>query len=327
MKAALCHAFGDPRNPETIIIDDIADPEPGPDEVVLRVKATALNFFDTLTVQDKYQFKPDLPFSPGAEVAGVIERLGSGVVGFAEGEAVLAYVQWNGAREKTRAKADNLIRIPEGVGDETAACVTVTYGTAIHGLRDRAQLQPDETLFVSGASGGAGLAAVQLGKLMGARVIAGASSPEKLAICKAQGADDLVNYTEEDLKVRLKDLTNGRGVDVIYDCIGGDYAEPALRAMAWQGRFLVVGFAAGDIPKIPTNLLLLKGCSLIGVFWGVFASREPERHRSGMEQILEWCRTGALKPYIETIFPLEDTGKALALIANRQAKGKIIIRP
>lgn len=327
MRAALCKAFGDPRNPETIVVEDIAEPKPGPNHVVLKVGAAALNFLDTLTVQNKYQFKPDMPFSPSTEVAGTIDKLGSGVQGFAEGDRVLAYLRFNGAREKAVAEASQLIPVPDDVSDEVASCISVTYGTAFHGLRDRAKLQKGETLFVSGASGGAGLAALQIGKLMGARVIAGASSPEKLAICKDNGADDLVNYTEEDLKESLKDLTNGNGVDVIYDCIGGDYAEPALRAMAWEGRFLVVGFAAGQIPRIPTNLLLLKGCNLVGVFWGVFRDRNPDRHRAGMEQILEWCRTGVLKPHIEAEFPLEDTGKALALIANRQAKGKVVIKP
>jgi len=327
MKAALCKAFGDPTDPNIIVIEDIAEPEPGPHQVVLKVGAAALNFLDTLTVQDKYQIKPGLPFSPATEVAGRIDKLGSKVIGHAEGDRVLANINFNGAREKTLAEAAQLIPVPDDVPDEIAASVSVTYGTAFHGLKDRADLQKGETLFISGASGGAGLAALQLGKLIGARVIAGASSAKKLAVCKDHGADDLVNYSEEDLKDRLKALTDGNGVDVIFDCIGGNYAEPALRAMAWQGRFLVVGFAAGEIPRIPLNLLLLKGCSMIGVFWGVFRSREPERHRAGMEQILEWCSSGALKPHIGAEFPLEETGKALALIASRQSTGKIVIKP
>lgn len=323
MKAAICKTFGSP-----ITIEDIAEPTPEKDEVLLKVGAASLNFADTLMLRDAYQFSPPLPFSPGAEVAGTIEAIGADVCGFEVGERVLAYTRWNGCREKTVAKAETLVRVPDDVSDEVASGVTVTYGTAIHGLKDRANLQPKETLAVIGAAGGAGLAAVEIGRMMGAHVIAVASSEDKCAKSIEHGADEaLCLGDEDDLKSWLKDATDGRGVDVVYDCVGGDLAEPALRACAWEGRFLVVGFASGTIPKIPANLLLLKGCDMKGVFWSSFVHKEPAKHRENIEKVLEWCETGSLTPHIHDVFPLEKTSEALSVITERRAVGKVVVRP
>jgi NADPH2:quinone reductase len=324
MKAILCNTLG---GPESLTLADIPVPEPQPGEVLVRVKAAALNFLDTLILRGKYQFKPDLPFSPGSEIAGVVERTGPAVPDLMPGERVMGYARFNGCREFATLPAKDLLRIPDGVADEAAAGLTITYGTAIHGLRDRGHLNAGETLAVLGASGGAGLAAVEIGKALGATVIACASSPEKLAICRQHGADALVNYESEDLKDALRTLTNDRGPDVIYDCVGDRYAEPALRSIAWAGRYLVVGFAAGEIPRIPLNLLLLKGCDMAGVFFGRFTELEPEAHRRNMEQLLAWCKDGTLRPHIGQVFPLEETAKAVALLESRKAVGKMIIRP
>ena len=324
MKAALCTQFGDP---DDITIEDIAEPEPAAGEVVIRVHAAALNFYDTLLLRDRYQYSPPLPFSPSGEVAGVIESMGPDVTGFEAGQRVMAYIRWNGCREKVAVRADALIPIPEGVSDEVASGVSVTYGTAIHGLKDRGHVREGQSVAVLGASGGAGLAAVEIAKAMGARVIAAASSADKLAVCKRHGADELIDYAAEDLKTRLKELTGGDGVDVVYDCVGGPYAEAALRATGWEGRFLVVGFASGEIPKMPLNLALLKGCDIVGVFWNGFTEREPARNRSNIEDVLQWCATGALEPRIHGTFALADTVKALKIIAAREATGKIVIRP
>ncbi len=324
MRAVLCNSFD---GPEALSLGNIPEPIPGPGEVTIRVSAAALNFFDTLVIRGKYQFRPDLPFSPGGEVAGRILQLGPGVEDFAEGQRVMARLQWNGCREVALAKATDIIPLPDAVADASAAGLTITYGTAMHGLKDRAALRSGETVAVLGASGGAGLAAVEIAKLMGARVIAAASSSEKLELCRKHGADELFDYAANDLKEGLKALTGGRGADVIYDCVGGPYAEAALRATAWAGRYLVIGFAGGDIPKIPLNLTLLKGCSIIGVFFGRFAELYPERHRANMEEVLRWCAEGKLTPYIHAIFPLEETASALRLIDERKASGKIIIKP
>jgi len=322
MKAALCKSLGGPAG---LTVEEIAAPAPGPGEVLIAVKAAALNFFDTLITRGKYQSKPELPFSPAAEVAGVVEALGPGVTGFQAGDRVAAYLGWGGAREKVLAPADAVVPIPSGVGDEVAAGIAVTYGTAIHGLKDRAHLKPGETVAILGAAGGAGLAAVELAKLMGARVIAVASSEDKLAITRAHGADEAVNYAGTDLKDGLKALTGGRGVDVVYDCVGGDSSEAALRAMAWQGRFLVVGFASGEIPKIPLNLLLLKGCDAVGVFWGEAVKRDPAGHRDNMRQVLDWVAEGRLAPRIHGTFPLDGIREALSVIERREAVGKVIL--
>jgi NADPH2:quinone reductase len=322
MKAALCKTL---EGPQALVIEDVAVPQPGAGEVLIAVKAAALNFFDTLITRGKYQAKPDLPFSPSAEVAGVVEAVGPGVDGLKVGDRVAAYVGWGGAREKVIAAADAAVPIPESVSDVVAAGVFVTYGTAIHGLKDRGHVQPGETVAVLGAAGGAGLAAVEIAKLMGARVIAVASSPEKLAICREHGADEAMNYGSADLKEGLRGLTDGRGVDVVYDCVGGESAEAALRATAWQGRFLVVGFASGDIPRIPLNLLLLKGCDAIGVFWGEAVKRDPAGHRANMRQVLEWVAEGKLNPRIHGTYALDDIREALGVIDRREAVGKVVL--
>jgi NADPH2:quinone reductase len=322
MKAALCKSLDGPAG---LVVEDIAVPEPGPGEALVAVKAAALNFFDTLITRGKYQARPELPFSPSAEVAGVVEALGEGVSGVQVGDRVMAYLGWGGAREKVIAKAEALVPIPAGVSDEVAAGVSVTYGTAIHGLKDRAHLRGGETVAVLGAAGGAGLAAVEIAKLMGARVIAVASSPEKLAVTREHGADEAVDYGAYDLKEGLRALTGGRGVDVVYDCVGGDSSEAALRATAWQGRFLVVGFASGDIPKIPLNLLLLKGCEAIGVFWGEAVKRDPEGHRANMRQVLDWVAEGRLNPRIHGTYPLSQIREAIAVLDRREAVGKVVL--
>ena len=324
MKAVLCKAFG---GPETLVVEEIEEPSPGPGEVVIDVHAAALNFFDTLVIRNKYQYKPPMPFSPSAEVAGTVASLGPGVDEFEVGDRVLALVRWNGCRERTVSPVSAVVRIPDSVSDVIASGVSVTYGTAIHGLKDRANLQPGEVLVVLGASGGAGLAAVEIGALMGAHVIAVASSPDKLDLCLEHGASAGIDYDEADLKDSIKSLSDGRGADVVYDCVGGDLTEPTLRATAWEGRYLVVGFAAGNIPRPPLNLVLLKGCSMVGVFWGAWAERHPELQRANIEQVLAWCAGGSLTPHIHGTFPLERTDEALALIDRRQATGKVVICP
>jgi len=322
MKAALCKSL---EGPEAIVIEEIADPLPGPDEVVVRVRAAALNFLDTLITRGKYQFKPELPFSPAAEIAGVVETVGTGVSDLKPGQRVCGYIAWGGAREKAAVPAKLMIPIPDRVSDAAAAGISVTYGTAMHGLKDRAALKAGESVAVLGASGGAGLAAVEIAKLMGARVIAVASSAEKLAVCREHGADELLNYAEGDLKMGLRELTGGKGVDVVYDCVGGDYSEAALRSIAWGGRLLVIGFAAGTIPKIPLNLYLLKNASAIGVFWGEMIMREPAQHRANMIEVLDWCAQGRLNPHVHAIYPLARIGEAITALDKRQVTGKLIV--
>jgi NADPH:quinone reductase len=323
MKAALCKSLD---GPDAIVIEDIAEPIAGPGEAIVRVHAAALNFLDTLIVRGKYQQKPPLPFSPASEFAGVVEALGPGTAGVKVGDRVFGFGQIGSAREKMAVAAKKLIPTPKGVPDEIAAGIAVTYGTGYYGLKDRAQLKAGETCAVLGASGGAGLAAVELAKLMGAKVIACASTPEKLAICKSRGADVLIDYTKQDLKEALRAATDGKGVDVVYDCVGGPYAEPAIRSMAWNGRFIVIGFAAGDIPKIPLNLLLLKSCSLVGVFWGASVEREAEVNARNMKELATWVAEGRLKPHIHKVFPLAETGLAIKELDSRAATGKVIIK-
>jgi NADPH2:quinone reductase len=324
MKAALCKSLD---GPDAIVVEELPDPVAGQGEAVVRVKAAALNFLDTLITRGKYQYKPPLPFSPSGEFAGVVESLGAGDGGSLKvGQRVFGYAGFGAARERLVAKVETLVPLPDGVSEEVGATLSVTYGTAIHGLRDRGRLQAGETVAVLGASGGAGLAAVEIAKLLGARVIAAASSAEKLAVCRQHGADDTIDYSSGDLKQTLRDMTGGRGVDVVYDCVGGDYAEPAVRAMAWGGRFLVVGFAAGQIPKIPLNLLLLKSCELVGVFWGESTKRDPIGHRRNMEDVARWAAEGRLKPHIHASLPLERTGEAIKLLDGRKVTGKIVVR-
>lgn len=323
MKAALCTSL---KGPDGITIEDMERPKAGPDEVVIRVKAAALNFFDTLVTRGKYQFKPELPFSPAGEIAGTIAEVGKDISGLKIGDRVAAYIGWGGAREYVTAVASAVVKIPANVDDDIAAGLAITFGTAIHGLKDRADLAPGETVAVLGASGGAGLAAVEIAALMGARVIAMASSDEKLEICKDHGAEITINHNEIDLKEELRRVTDGQGVDVVYDCVGGDFAEAAIRALAWEGRFLVVGFASGVIPKVPLNLLLLRGGDARGVFWGESVKRDPKGHRSNMETLLNWVSDGSLKPRIHATFPLSETAEAIRVLDRREATGKVIIR-
>jgi NADPH:quinone reductase len=324
MRVAQFSEFG---GPQALRLEQVAEPKPRPGDVLIKVSAVGLNFFDTLLLRNRYQVSPPLPFSPGAEVAGTVETLGAGVTDFTLGQRVVAYVGGNGCREKVVTKAKNAVPIPDGVSDEVAAGLPVTYGTALHGLKDRALLKAGETVAVLGAAGGAGLAAVEIAKLTGARVIAVASSGDKLTFAREHGADDGINYQTEDLKTRLKQLTAPKGVDVLYDAVGGDSAEPSLRAMAWEGRYLVLGFASGTIPRIPLNLVLLKGCTIVGVFWTSFVEREPERHRANMIQLLNWCKDGLISPHIHASFSLIETSKALSLIEGRKVTGKLIINP
>jgi NADPH2:quinone reductase len=324
MKALLCTRYG---TPDDLELADIADPAPGPDEAVVRVKAAALNFFDTLIIAGKYQTKPAMPFSPSAEFAGTVQSVGAGVSGFKAGDRVLGYSGYGAARERIATKAEQLVKIPDSLDFDRAAGLCVTYGTTLHALKDRARLKNGETLAVLGASGGVGLAAVELGKIMGARVIACASSADKIAFARKHGADEGIDYSKDDLKEGLRRLTDGRGADVIYDPVGGAYAEAALRSIAWLGRYLVIGFAAGEIPKLPLNLVLLKGCDVLGVFWGSWIQRDPAGHRANTEQLLGWCAEGKLSSHVHAVYPLADAPAALKAIAARQVMGKIILHP
>ncbi len=321
MKAALCKSLD---GPGALVVEEIADPVAGPGEVVVRVTAAALNFFDTLITRGKYQTRPALPFSPSGEIAGVVESLGPGVTGVEVGDRVAAAVGYGGARERIAVPAESLIPVPPGVSDVVASAVSVTFGTAIHGLKDRGRLKRGETVAVLGASGGAGQAAVEIAKLMGARVIAAARGG-KLDICRAAGADETVDYDAVDLKQALKEMTGGRGVDVVYDCVGGQYTEPAVRALAWEGRFLVVGFAAGDIPKLPLNLLMLKGADAIGVFWGEAVRRNPAGHRANMVEVLRWVAESKLSVRIHATYPLAEIREAIGVLDRREAAGKVVL--
>jgi NADPH2:quinone reductase len=321
MKAALCKSLDGPAG---VVVEDIADPVAGPGEAVVRVRAAALNFFDTLITRGKYQTKPELPFSPSGEIAGVVESLGPGVTGLAVGDRVAAAVGYGGARERLALPAASLIPIPPAVSDEVASGVSVTFGTAIHGLKDRGRVKAGEWVAVLGASGGAGQAAVEIARLMGARVIA-AGSGDKLDVCRTLGAEAVLDYDAGDLKQALRDATGGHGVDVVYDCVGGKYAEPAVRALAWEGRFLVVGFAAGDIPKLPLNLLLLKGAAAVGVFWGEALRRDPARHRANMIEVLDWVAAGKLAPRIHATYPLTEIREAISVLDRREATGKVVV--
>jgi NADPH:quinone reductase len=324
MKAVLCTQFG---APDDLQLADIAEPKAGPGEAVVAVKAAALNFFDLLIIAGKYQHKPPFPFSPAAEFAGVVDSVGPGVSAFAPGDRVIGWTGWGAAREKIAAGAAHLIRLPDGLDFERAAGLTVTYATTLYGLRERGALKAGETLVVLGASGGVGLAAIEIGKIIGARVIACASSDEKLAFAKAHGADETINYAREDLRDALKRAGGARGIDVVYDPVGGPYAEPALRSLGWEGRYLVVGFAAGDIPKIPLNLVLLKSCDIRGVLWGAWTLRDPKGQAALMKEIAAWCAEGKLSAHVHAVYPLSETAAALKAIAERKVMGKIVLQP
>jgi NADPH2:quinone reductase len=324
MKAILCTRF---CTPDELELADIPEPQAGPGQAVVRIKAAALNFFDTLIIAGKYQHKPPFPFSPAAEFSGVVESIGPGVTAVAPGDRVVGNTGWGAAREAIAISAEDLVKIPDTLDFDIAAGLTVTYGTTLYALRVRAALKLGETLVVLGASGGTGLATVELGKIMGARVIACASSDEKLAFARAHGADETVNYATEDLRGALKRLGGERGIDVVYDPVGGPYAEPAVRSLGWEGRYLVVGFAAGEIPKLPLNLVLLKSCDIRGVLWGSWVRREPAAQRALMQEIVGWCAQGKLSAHVHAVYPLAEAATALKAIADRKVMGKIVLRP
>jgi NADPH2:quinone reductase len=322
MKAVLCKAFGPA---DTLVVEDVSDPAPGAGEVVVSVKAAGVNFPDVLMIENKYQVKPPLPFSPGGEAAGVVSQVGAGVVGLKTGDRVMAITGHGAFAEKVVVSADRLVAIPAGMDDVTAGAFLFTYATSDHAVRDRGALRAGETLLVLGAAGGVGLAAVEIGKAVGATVIACASTDDKLAVCREHGADDAINYATEDLRDGIKRITGDRGVDVVIDPVGGRFSEPAFRSTTWRGRFVVVGFAAGDIPKIPLNLALLKGSSIVGSSLGGWMRREPERFAESTRQLLRWHTDGRLKPHIDRTFPLERAGEAIAYMAGRQVKGKVVV--
>jgi NADPH2:quinone reductase len=325
MKAVVCKRFG---GPEVLEVGEVDEPTAGPGQLLVDVRACSVNFPDLLMIQDLYQFKPTLPFVPGSEVAGVVREVGPGVDRFQPGQRVLGSSLFVGGLAETAAlSADTTVAIPDDVDFSDAAGLLYAYGTSHHALKDRAEIKPGESLVVLGAAGGVGLAAVELGHAMGARVIAAASTDEKLDLCRRYGADETINYDREDLKTRIRELTDGQGADVIYDPVGGRYSEPALRSTAWNGRFLVIGFAAGDIPRIPLNLTLLRGCSMVGVFWGSFVGREPERHRANVTELVEWWRQGRLRPHTSGTYPLERAGDALRELSERRAMGKVVVVP
>lgn len=322
MRAVLCKTYG---GPELLAVEDVPSPAAGPGQLVVSVAAAGVNFPDALIIQGKYQFKPAPPFSPGSEFAGHVKALGSGVTGFRVGDAVAGMSTWGSFAEEVAVDAGRCTKIPADLDLTLAAAFGLTYGTSYHALKDRAALAAGETLLVLGAAGGVGLAAVELGKMMGARVIAAASSDEKLATARAFGAEHTVNYEREDLREAIKTLTGGAGVDVVYDPVGGKYAEPAVRGLAWRGRYLVVGFAAGDIPRVPLNLVLLKGSSLVGVFYGDLARREPALANANMQELAGWVRTGRLKPLVSATYPLERAAEALVALLQRRIQGKAVV--
>ena len=324
MRAVLCKQFGPP---EDLVIDEVADPTPGPGEVLIEVKAAPVTFPDTLMLEDKYQFKADLPYIPGGEVAGTVTAIGADVTGIEVGERVVSGLGAVGGYAEFAVAKENAVRkLPDGVGFAESTGLLYAHGTTYYGLKERADLQPGESLLVLGAGGHVGLSAVEIGKLMGARVIAAASSEEKLDLCRERGADETINYSEESLKDRAKELTNGEGVNVIYDVVGGDYAEQALRAIAWEGRFLVIGFTAG-IPAIPLNLTLLKSCQIVGVFYGAMTSRDPKLANEIAEDLLGWVANGDLKPHISGTYGLDGAAGALRNLMDRKSVGKIVIEP
>jgi len=324
MKAVLCKEWG---LPETLVVEDVPSPVAGPGEVLVEVHAAGVNFPDTLIIQKKYQYQPDLPFSPGGEVAGVVKAVGEGVKAWKPGDRVLASSTWGGYAQEIVVKAERAMPIPEGMDFVTASAYVLAYGTSLHALKDRAKLAAGETLLVLGAAGGVGISAIEIAKAMGARVIACASSEDKLALCRERGADETINYATEDLRERIKALTGGKGPDVIYDPVGGPYTEPAFRSIAWEGRHLVVGFAAGEIPKLPLNLTLLKSASVVGVFWGAFLQRDPAVTRQHLRDLFELYTSGKVKPPITKTYKLEEAAQALRDVMERRVKGKVAILP
>ncbi|MEW5890854.1 MAG: NADPH:quinone oxidoreductase family protein [Pseudomonadota bacterium] len=322
MKAVVCKQFGPP---ETLTIEELPSPKPAAGQVVVSVKAASLNFPDTLIIQDKYQMKPSLPFTPGSEMAGVVKEVGEGVTRLKPGDPVLGVIGYGAFAQECVAAAERLVPIPAGMDFNTAAAFLMTYGTSHHALRHRAASRPGETLLVLGAAGGVGLAAVEIGKVLGLRVIACASSDDKLALCRQHGADEGINYSREDLRARIKELTVGQGVDVIYDAVGGAYTEPALRSSTWRARLLVIGFAAGDIPRIPLNLPLLMERDIIGVHWGAWIGRAPEEFQAAVAELGAWFRKGRIRPHVSQVYPLTQVSEAMHAMLQRRVTGKAVI--
>jgi NADPH2:quinone reductase len=320
MKAVLCKSWGPP---DALVVEDVPSPKPEKGQLLISVKASGVNFPDVLLIQNKYQFKLDLPFTPGSEIAGVVRQVGEGVHGFMPGDRVMAHILLGGYAEEVVVDEGLVAPVPADLDFTVAASFGLAYGTAYHALKDRARIRSGETLLVLGAAGGVGLAAVELGKLLGARVIACASSDEKLETCRRFGADVTINYEREGLREALKNL--GRAVDVVLDPVGGKYSEPAVRAMAWKGRYLVVGFASGEIPKIPLNLALLKGSSIVGVFWGAFAMRERDQNEANLKELTAWLRAKKIKPLVSASYPLARAADALNDMMNRKVQGKIVL--
>jgi len=324
MKAVLCTSFSSIEN---LSIEQVPSLHPASDEVIIDVKACGLNFPDTLIIQGKYQFKPELPFSPGGEIAGVVKEIGNAVTKLKVGDNVMYGSVFGGFAEEVKTKAAEVFKMPPMLDFVTGASSMLTYGTSYHALVNRARIQKGETILILGAAGGVGTAAIQIAKALGTTIIAAASTQEKLTFCKENGADYLINYTTEDLKSKVKEITKGKGVDVVYDPVGDKYTEPALRAIAWKGRYLVVGFAAGEIPKIPLNLVLLKGCEIVGVFWGAFVKKEPQQNAQNLQTIIQWFAQGKLKSRIHGTYPLEKVKEAMYAMINKEVKGKIVLIP
>ncbi|NNG09030.1 MAG: NADPH:quinone oxidoreductase family protein [Arenibacter sp.] len=323
MKAIRCKKYGPPSS---LVLEEVPDLKPGAKEVLVSVKACGINFPDTLIIQGLYQVKPPLPFTPGSDIAGIVKEVGEGVSHLNKGDEVFGFVAYGALAEEVVVPSNACFPKPKQMGFPIAASFMMAYGTSYHALKDRGRLKKGETLVVLGASGGVGLAAVELGKLMGAKVIAAASTEEKLKLCREYGADETINYNKTDLKTAIKELTGGKGADVVYDPIGGAYSEAAFRAVAWNGRFLVVGFASGTIPKLPLNLPLLKGASLVGVFWGGFGMGNPLANIENTQVLMDWYKKGMLKPHIHRIYDIEDTPKALEEMMNRKVRGKLVVQ-
>jgi NADPH2:quinone reductase len=329
MKAMLSTEVG---GPETLVLTDMPDPEPGKNQVRIRVHAAGVNFPDTLIIQDLYQMKPPRPFAPGGEIAGEVEAVGEKVNGLAVGDRVLGMTGFGGFATHVVADAERVVKIPDAMPYDEAACFVLTYGTSHHALKDRAEIKEGETLLILGAAGGVGAAAIELGKAAGARVIAAVSSEEKAQFCRDLGADETLIYardmsdraTQKEFSGQIKAIAGGDGVDVIYDAVGGDYAQPAVRSLAWKGRYLVVGFPAG-IPSIPLNLTLLKGCQIVGVFWGAHTVREPKNHAENMGDLFRLYAEGKIKPRVSASYPLERAGEALQLLQDRKVLGKVVV--
>jgi NADPH2:quinone reductase len=322
MQALMCESFGPPEN---LVLREVPVPQPGPGEILIRTHAAGLNFPDSLIIQDKYQIKGPLPFAPGGELSGHVVAVGPGVERFGVGDRVAALTHWGGFAQYAVAQAERTTLVPETMDLDTAAAFTLVYGTAHHALAQRGELKAGETVLILGASGGVGLAAIEVAKAMGARVIAGASTADKLAVAQRFGADELVNYAEQDLKAVVKQMTGGKGVDVVYDPVGDKLADPAFRTLGWKGRYLVVGFAGGQIPSLPLNLPLVKGAAIVGVFWGDLVAREPKVHHANMAELYAMHAAGKLKPMISARFPIADGGKAIRLMMDRKVTGKVIV--